>query len=116
MAKLKINRGTTYIRSGTFSLDSELQDLTSAVIRFTMKSEEYDSDADDSDAAVKKDVTNGTAEGTYEIQLDPSDTAQLEPGKYYYSIKVDLNGDGTEVYEADEGTITLDGDPTNRLS
>lgn len=116
MASLKINRGTLYTRSGTVSIDNELTDLSSATIRFTMKTTEFDEDADDSTAVVQKDVDNGNSEGAYSIILAPSDTSELEPGKYFYDIKVDLESDGEQVYKIDEGTIKLDGSPTNRLS
>lgn len=114
MAKLKITRGTTYTRSGTYSVDGVATTLVGATVRFTAKEEEYDSDTDDSDAPIKKDVTNGTSGGAYTITIDPADTAQLDPGKYFYDIKVE-NADGT-IYKLDEGTIELDGSPTNRLT
>lgn len=116
MAKLKINRGTTYVISGTFSLDGVAQDITGSTVRFTVKTAEYSDATDDSDAVITKDVTNGTAAGAYTITIDPSDTATLTPGKYFYSTKIDVDSDGATVYELDEGTIALDGDPTNRLS
>lgn len=117
MANLKFERGTTYSREmSAFTIDGVTTSLVGATVRFTMKSTQYDDTADDSTAAVKKDLTNGTADGTITITLAPSDTATLEPGKYYYDIKVDLHSDGTTVYETDNGTIQLLGSPTNRLS
>lgn len=116
MANLNINRGTTYTRTGTVKLNGTLIDLTSATVRFTMKTEEFDADTDDSTGAVVKNVTNATALGAYTISLAPADTATLEPGKYFYDIKVDLNSDGASVYKVDEGTVKLDGSPTNRLA
>lgn len=116
MAKLKINRGTKYVRSGTYSKDGVLTSLVGATIRFTMKSTEFDADTDDSTAVVIKNVTNGTAQGAFSITLNPSDTATLTPGKYYYDIKVDEDSDGVNVYKIDEGTVELDGSPTNRLA
>lgn len=113
MAKLKINRGTTYQRTGTYSVDGVPTTLVGATVRFTMKDSEYDSDATDATALVKKNVTTGTSGGEYTITIDPADTATLTPGKYFYDIKVE-NADGT-IYKLDEGTITLDGSPTNRL-
>ena len=114
--KLKINRGTTYIKTGTARLDGEALDISGSTVRFTVKSKEYDADATDSSAAISKDITDGTSAGAYTITINPSDTATLTPGKYYFSIKLDVDSDGATVYELDEGTITLDADPTNRLS
>ena len=54
MAQLKINRGTTYIRSGTVSIDGVPADISTATVRFTMKTSEYDDDTDDSTASVLK--------------------------------------------------------------
>lgn len=116
MAKLNINRGTTYSRTVNYSVNGVATTLVGATVRFTMKSSEYDADAADTTADVTKNVTDGTADGVAIITLDPSDTATLTPGKYFYDIKVDVNSDGTTVYKLDEGTIKLDGSPTNRLS
>ena len=114
MARLKINRGTTYTRTLNYKVDGVATTLVGATVRFTMKSSEYDSDATDTTAAIKKNVTSGDANGVANIVLAPADTATLEPGTYYYDIKVE--DAGLNVYKVDEGTITLDGSPTNRLA
>lgn len=116
MANLKINRGTTYTIAGTVKINGVLQDLTPATVRFTMKSAEYDENFTDADALLLKNITDGTAEGAYNIILNPSDTAEIVPGNYFYDIKVDLNSDGVDVYKLEEGKVKLDGSPTNRLS
>lgn len=116
MANLKINRGTSYSITGTFSLDGVLTSLVGSTVRFTMKTVEYDTDTADSSAVVLKNITSGTSGGSYTITLNPADTATLTPGKYFYDIKVDRTSDGVTVYKLDEGTVTLDGSPTNRLS
>lgn len=116
MAKLKINRGTTYSRTVNYSVDGVPTTLVGATIRFTMKTAEYDTDATDATAVVLKNVTNGTSGGVAVITLTPTDTATLSPGKYFYDIKVDVASNGATIYKLDEGTITLDGSPTNRLS
>lgn len=113
-SKLTINRGTTYIRSGTYSVDGVATSLIGAVIRFTAKTSEYSADTTDADASIAKNITTGTAQGEYEVVLDPADTASLTPGKYFYDIKVE-NADGT-IYKLDEGVIKLDASATNRLS
>lgn len=116
MATLKVNRGTTYIRSGTFSLDGVATSLVGATVRFTMKSDEYDTSTDDSTALIRKNVTTGGADGSFSITLNPSDTATIAPGEYFYDIKVDRYSNGATVYKLDEGKIKLDGSATNRLS
>jgi len=114
VAQLKINRGTTYTINFAYQRNGEAETLVGATVRFTMKPNEYDDDADDSDASVHKDVTTGDADGLAEIVIDPSDTATLTPGKYYYDIKVEEAGG--EIYKVDEGTVRLDGSPTNRTA
>jgi uncharacterized membrane protein YkoI len=116
MAKLKINRGTTYTIEVNYQRNSVAASLVGATVRFTVKTAEYDSDTDDSDASIIKNVTTGTSGGVATITLDPDDTATLAPGKYYYDIKVDEDSDGVTVYKIDEGTIVLDASPTNRLA
>jgi hypothetical protein len=114
MSQLKINRGTTYAIDVNYQRNGVAATLVGATVRFTVKPEEYDDDTDDSDASIKKDVSDGTSEGTATITIDPADTSTLTPGKYYYDIKVTESGG--DVYKIDEGTIKLDGSPTNRLS
>lgn len=116
MANLKINRGTTYTITYTYQVNGVATTLVGATVRFTMKSTEYDTDATDTTAVVKKNITTGNSSGVATITLNPSDTATLTPGKYYYDIKVDVASNGATIYKTDEGQITLDGSPTNRLS
>lgn len=116
MAKLKINRGTTYTITFTYKVDGVATTLVGSTVRFTVKSAEYDTDTDDSTAIVTKNITSGNSSGVATITLDPSDTATVTPGTYYYDIKVDVGSLGTTVYKVDEGTIVLDGSPTNRLA
>lgn len=116
MAKLKINRGTTYSRTVNYQENGVATSLIGSTVRFTMKADEWDTSTTDATALVSKDVTDGTAGGVATITLDPSDTATIEPGEYRYDIKVDKGSLGTTVYKIDEGTVVLDGSPTNRLS
>lgn len=112
MANLKINRGTTFTIGFTYQKDGVAESLVGAVVRFTMKTTEYDSDMADTTASVQKDVIDGTAEGTATITINPADTDDLTPGKYFYDIKVEEAGG--DIYKVDEGKVTLDGSPTNR--
>ena len=116
MSQLKIDRGTTYTRTLTYQRNGVARTLVGATVRFTVKATEYSTDATDTDAVVKKNVTTGDANGIAVITLTPADTATLAPGKYYYDIKVDENSNGVNVYKVDEGTIKLDGSPSNRLA
>lgn len=116
MAQLKINRGTTYTINFVYKRNGVATTLVGATVRFTMKTNEYDSDSTDSTAVVEKNITSGNSSGQAVITINPSDTATLDPGKYFYDIKVDVASNGVTVYKTDEGTIKLDASPTNRLS
>lgn len=116
MANFLINRGTTFSIDYEYQRNGVATTLVGATVRFTMKSSEYSDDTADADALVAKNITNGGADGRATITINPTDTATLAPGKYYYDIKVDVNSDGAEVYKTVEGTIKLDASPTNRLS
>lgn len=112
MAKLAINRGTTYTINVQYQKNGVATTLVGATVRFTMKSNEYDTSETDATALVQKDVTSGTSAGEATIELAPADTATITPGKYYYDIKVEEAGG--DIYKIAEGTIVLDGSPTNR--
>lgn len=112
MAQLKINRGTTYTIGIVYKRNGEATTLVGATVRFTVKDVEWDDDMTDASAVVQKNVTDGNSSGEATITIDPADTDTLEPAKYYYDIKVE-QADG-EIYKIDEGTIKLDGSPTNR--
>lgn len=111
---LKINRGTTYTIAFNYQRNGSPASLVGATVRFTVKSSEYDSNTTDATAVITKNVTTGTAEGSATITINPSDTASLEPNKYFYDIKVQEAGGA--IYKCDEGVIKLDGSPTNRLT
>jgi len=114
MANLTVNRGTTYTIGLQYQKNGVDETLVGATVRFTIKDEEYDENATDATAILVKNVTDGTSGGYAQITIDPADTALVEPAKYYYDIKVEEAGG--EIYKVDEGRLTLDGSPTNRLT
>lgn len=115
MAKLIINRGTTYSISYTYLVDGVATSLVGATVRFTIKENEYDDDYTDVSALVVRDVTSGDANGNATITLLPVDTAQVLPSKkYFWDIKVEF--DSSTIYKTAEGTLVLDGSPTNRYT
>lgn len=117
MAKLSVNRGTTYSRTITYYKDSVLTPLTGMTVFFTMKSAEFDTDAFDTSALIQKTYANlsdaNAALGKATVTLLPSDTSAITPGSYFYDIKVKESA--TAIYKVDEGVIKLDGSPTNRV-
>jgi len=114
MATLKVNRGTTYTIGLQYQKNGENSTLVGATVRFTIKTSEYDADMTDSDALLVKNVLDGNSDGYAIITIDPTDTKTIDPGKYYYDIKVqEANG---HIYKVDEGRLKLDGSPTNRTS
>jgi hypothetical protein len=115
MGKFTVDRGTTVTIDVVYTKNGVAATLAGATIRFTVKTVEYDTSTTDSTAVITKNVTSHTnaAAGLSAIILNPADTATLTPGKYYYDVKV-AEAAGA-VYKIDEGTMTLDGSPTNRL-
>jgi hypothetical protein len=115
MGKFTVNRGTTFSLDVIYKKNGVAASLAGATIRFTMKAVEYDTDTSDAGAAVVKNITAhvSESEGLSNITLNPADTATLTPGTYFYDIKVKESLGA--VYKLDEGKITLDGSPTNRL-
>lgn len=112
MAQLKINRGTTYTIGITYKKNGVATTLVGATVRFTIKTEEWDTSTTDATAILVKNITDGNSSGEATITIDPVDTATVTPSKYYYDIKVE-EASGA-IYKIDEGTIKLDGSPTNR--
>lgn len=117
---LTIKRGTTFpILFENTTSDGQPIDLTGATVFFTAKVAEFDTDADDTNATIKKDVTvhvdedgNPSAtQGISTIALTPTDT-QKNPATYNYDITVKYaNG---VVNTPIEGKLKIDGKPTNR--
>lgn len=112
MANLKINRGTTYTIGIVYKKNGVATTLVGATVRFTVKTAEWDDNMTDSDALILKNITDGNSSGEATITINPEDTAEIDPEKYYYDIKVEEAGGA--IYKIDEGTIKLDGSPTNR--
>lgn len=111
---ITINRGTTYTISGTYKEAGVAADITGAAIRFTVKPDEWDVDADDSDATITKSGSIvSAAAGTYSIALTDTDT-YVDAGDYFFDIKIEL-ADGT-IHRLVEGNCIIDGSPTNRTS
>ena len=57
MGKLKINRGTTYTLTYNHKVDGVATTLVGATVRFTLKSVEWDTDANDTTALVVKNAS-----------------------------------------------------------
>jgi hypothetical protein len=116
MGKFNIDRGTTFTIDIVYRKNGVAASLVGATIRFTVKSVEFDSSTTDATAVITKNVTShvDADNGLSLITINPADTATLTPGKYNYDIKVAEAGGA--VYKIDEGTLKLDGSPTNRLT
>lgn len=111
---LSVDRGTTYVISGTYKEGGVAADITGSAIRFTAKSVEWDASATDSTASITKSgVLVSPTAGTYTITLTDVDT-YITPGNYYYSIKIEL-ASGV-IHKLVEGRLKIDGDPTNRTA
>ena len=114
MGKIELERGTTYGITGTFIDNGVAADITGAVIRFTVKDEEWDTDDDDSDAQIAKTGTIvSAAAGTYSIILTDTNT-YLPPGDYFYSAKIELASGN--IYLLDKGKFKVNPNTTNRAA
>lgn len=83
-------RGNTY--SFNFIVDEEIDNAYFTAKRTTNK--------DDTDYLFQKTLNNGislvdtTEEGyVYAVRVAPEDTNDIEKGKYYYDLQIDINGD-----------------------
>ena len=118
MAKLAVNRGTTFKLTVNYLVNGVATTLVGATLFFTVKSTEYDSDLTDASAVLQKTKTtyvatgDNAAAGIAVITINPTDTQSVAPGTYVYDIRV-KNAAG-EIYKLDEGKLVLDGSPTNR--
>lgn len=114
---LNVDRGTKYAISGTYlDEDGDPVDITGSDIRFTVKSVEWDTDADDSEALITKTASITDAEaGEYLITLTPEDT-YVDKGKYFYDIKIDVAGDASDIKLLDKGRFVVKASPTNRTA
>lgn len=111
---IKVHRGTAYTINYTH-LDSDGNpiDLTGQTVYFTVKDEEYDTDASDSVAEISVNVSSHSdpTNGVTTWALNDADT-YLEPGTYYYSILVeDASNDSVLVAK---GKFKVLAHPANR--
>lgn len=119
------NQDITVKRGNTLPIDLTITDatgtpvdLTGATVYFTAKTAESDTDATDTNASIKKDVTDHTdpTAGETTILLDADDTT-VNPGNYFYDITVKyaaVGGAEPVVNTVVEGKLKIDGKPTNR--
>lgn len=113
--KISIFRGTTYTVTYHHTDDTGAAvDLTGSTIYFTVKSDQFDTDATDTTALIKKTVVSHTdaTHGLSAFTLDDSDT-YVEPGKYYYSLIVE-DGNGHAAPPSLYGRFEIEGHATNR--
>lgn len=114
--KLEVDRGTNYSITVNYVKNGAAGDITGGEVFFTVKTVQWDDSSSDTSALLKKNVTSfvSPTDGVAVISLVPDDTASVDPGNYWYDIKVrDASG---ETYKVDEGRFILDGSPTNRTS
>jgi len=110
------DRGTSYTIGIVYEKDGVAHTLVGATVLCTVKDVEFDDSTTDATSIIPpKNITTGNAQGEADIVFTPAETAEIEPGEYFYDVKVDEDSDGVNVYKILEGKITLGGSPTNRL-
>lgn len=106
---LEVTKGDTL--SFGFKLTKIKQELDTA--RFTCKT-----NFDDIEPIFEKNLEKGITldhhdleDYYYKVRIAPEDTENLELGKYYYDLQIEINGD---VFTIMKGIFTLDYDVTQR--
>jgi len=92
--KITVYRGVTYpVTYQHQDTEGSAVSLVGATLYFTVKEEEWDSDAPDASALIKKTITSHTdaAGGISNFTLTDADT-YLEPGTYYFDVVIDVGG------------------------
>lgn len=91
--------------------------LTGKRVYFTVKDAEYDSDASDTGAAIKKTVNSAdhtdAAGGHTAFVLTDRDTYK-DPGDYFYSVIVEDEATGLSEPPSLTGKLKITGQTTNR--
>lgn len=102
------DRYVTMTRGDTMSFGIEIeglnQDLDTAF--FTVRKSYSES------PVFQKSIGNGISEvddNQYAVRVAPEDTADLEPGKYYYDLQLGVNSD---VFTIIKGVLELERDVT----
>ena len=104
------NKNITMTRGDTLSFGMEfdglVQDLDSAY--FTCKSNKSDADN-----VFQKSIDNGITKidsGQYVVRVAPSDTKDIEAGKYYYDLEI---GVGDDIFTIMHGVLEIIQDVTH---
>lgn len=105
---LEIEGGKTYEMSYTHPVA-----MTGGTVYFTVKTAEYDSDADDSDATITKDITSFTVGDTKASWTLTDEDTYKDPGKYNYDIVFE-DSDGKSLPASWYGQFKIVRRPTNR--
>jgi hypothetical protein len=110
---ITVNRGTTYVITHIYKKDGVASD-DGATLLFTVKANE--SDLNDADSSHLGDLLKNISMSgsTTTITLDPADSQDIEPGRYWYDIKIIETGG--QIYRVAKGRFILDASPTNRLA
>lgn len=105
---LELERGKTYEMSYVHP-----SSMAGGTVYFTVKSADFDTDADDSDALIKKDVTSFTSGNTVASWTLADADTYITPGKYKYDIVYE-NASGESLPASWYGDVKVVGRPTNR--
>jgi hypothetical protein len=112
MGKITYERGTRATWTHKYLVNG-VAATTGTTLLFTVKKAANDTDATDTTAIIKKNITMSGS--TNVITILESDVAPtVAPGQYHYSIKVVDSVSGPLL--ADSGTFILNADTTNRTS
>lgn len=96
--------GTTKAFSGSITIGGAAPDISGDIVVLRLKGSRDDLDAS---AIVTKtaDVASQGSNGVYIMEVVPSDTASVSPGRYYYDIVLERST-GAE-YVLESGVVNL---------
>lgn len=113
MRMLKNDLNIEFTRGDTFSFGVKLYELGQELegAKFTCKLNQ-----DDETPLFQKTLNNGIYlagsdldDYSYKVRVAPEDTKDLEPGKYFYDLQIEVNDD---VFTILKGVLTLEFDVT----
>ena len=99
------------VRGDTLAFGIEIDGLEQDLdtVFFTCKANYDDTDAN---AVFKKSLGSGiekVSDGQYRVRVAPEDTANVDPGMYYYDLELGVNSD---IFTVLRGTLRINWDVT----
>lgn len=109
-----MNNNLFMVRGDTFRFSVEIEGLT---VNLTNAYFSCKKNKDDTEYIFQKSLENGIAKTketdtskTYEVVVAPEDTEEVEDGKYFYDLQIEVDG---EIYTPLLAILTIEKDVTH---